>query len=100
MRSSARRTDGSNDWSPIDSRWTPAARSARRYGSSTVSGLASDVISASGRIANADRNRPISAPISFAGSVVGVPPPKKIEANSTPSHDPAASAASRPSAAV
>src|SRR6266704_4413824 len=71
-RSSAASTSGSNDCTPIESRVNPAASSRSSRGPSTVSGLASVVISASGATSNPSRRWPSSPARTSPPRVVGV----------------------------
>ena len=61
---------------PNDIRVNPAARSAARPASVTVSGFASAVTSAPGASPNSASTAPRIAPSWAGGSRVGVPPPK------------------------
>jgi hypothetical protein len=79
----------------MDSLPTPTARSSRRYAAFTVSGLASEVTSASSSTSNRSRRRLINRPMSLGDSVVGVPPPRKIEAIETSLQSGATASASR-----
>ena len=60
------------------SRLTPIARSAEKRSWSTVPGLASLVISASGAMSNASRQAARIWANRSEGSTVGVPPPMKM----------------------
>ena len=75
-RSSDASTAMSNDWAPIDRRSYPAPRSARREASSTVSGFASVVISASAATSKVSRRWTRSDARSSGVCIVGVPPPR------------------------
>ncbi len=72
----------------------------RRYASSTVSGFASDVTSASAATSNAPRRPSSKTLIDSIGIVVGVPPPRNTDTNGVPAHSGAASSASRRSAST
>ena len=65
-----------------------------------MSGFASIVTSASAVTAYDDRSRTSNAFRSATSSVVGVPPPRNTLTTSSPSHEGAASSASRSNAAT
>ncbi len=69
-------TPGSNDCTPTETRFTPAARQARSRAGSHDSGFTSSVTSASVGSPNRARTAAITAPISSGAQSDGVPPPR------------------------
>ena len=80
-RPSARSSAASRLCAPIDSRVTPASRSARASPRSSGPGLASSVTSASGASPNRSRTIAIRRAIAAAGRRLGVPPPRYTESS-------------------
>ncbi|MPN49155.1 hypothetical protein SDC9_196769 [bioreactor metagenome] len=84
MRPSALRCSSLKLWMPSDSRLTPAARKPANLPASTVPGLASSVISASGDNIASARKAPISSSMAPGDSRLGVPPPKNTVCTGRP----------------
>ncbi len=69
-------TPGSKDWTPTETRFTPAAASARSAARSHDSGFTSIVTSAPAGNRNRSRIAPITSPTSPGSQSEGVPPPR------------------------
>ena len=75
-RPSCASTPGSNDWTPMETRLTPASRQAASRARSQDSGLASMVTSAPAGSRQRPRTPSTTAATSSAAQRDGVPPPR------------------------